>query len=189
MDATDPAVALAELISSDPRPPDLLCGWSTGALAALSAAARRPAPPRLVCLSGTARFLTGADRAEGMPPAQLRGLRAALRRDIGAALAGFDAMCGCPPDRIYLRPSFSAASLIQGLDYLASADVRAALRDLPPNILWIHGQQDRIIPFAAAQTDARAADRMVIDPDSGHALPLTRPEMCAAEIRAWWTAE
>ena len=188
LDAANPAEALAELLSSDPQPPDLLCGWSTGALAALEAAARRPVPPRLVCISGTARFLTGADRGAGMPPAQLRGLRAALRRDAGAALAGFDAACGCPPAPSFPRPVFPMDSLIRGLDYLAAADARAVLCDLPPGILWIHGQEDRIIPAAAARMDARAADRVVIDPDSGHALPLTRPGACAAEIRAWWTA-
>ncbi len=186
--AASPADALTRLMLGAERTPELVCGWSTGALAAVEAAARVPRPPRLALISGTARFFAGADRPVGMPAAQLRALRAGIRRDAGAALAGFDGACGCASNVSGARWIAASESLLRGLDYLAAADARNALRGLSSRILWIHGGEDRIIPVETARADARPGDRVVIEAGAGHALPLRNPRACAIAIRDGWAA-
>lgn len=182
----NPADALTRLVLNTGKPPALVCGWSTGALAAIEAAARAPRPPRLALVSGTARFPSGPDRAAGMAPAQLRALRAGIRRNAAAALDGFDAACGLDQGHSQARWMAGMESLLRGLDYLAVADARDALRAHASGILWIHGHDDRIIPREAARADARPGDRVLMEPAAGHALPLLKPAVCAAAIRDWW---
>lgn len=188
-DGDDAGAALAGLMRRE-GPPAALCGWSAGGVAALCAAARMTAPPRLALLAATARFCAGPDRGFGMPRADLRALRAGVRRDPARALAGFDALCGASSgaDRSAFGGRPTADTLQRGLDELDRADARPALRGLPRGLLWLHGADDRIIPPAAAETDARDGDTIVILPGRSHRLPVEAPKDCAAHLRAWWAA-
>jgi pimeloyl-[acyl-carrier protein] methyl ester esterase len=186
-DGAEAGEALAHLAHAE-GPPAALFGWSAGGGIALCAAARMAAPPRLALLASTARFCAGPDRGFGMPRAELRALRAGLRRDPARALAGFDVLCGAPgdDDRAAFRDGPPADALLRGLDELDRLDARPALRGLPRGLLWLHGADDRVIPPAAAETDARDGDTVIILPARSHRLPIEAPDECAAHLRAWW---
>ncbi|MFN2351653.1 MAG: alpha/beta fold hydrolase, partial [Kiritimatiellia bacterium] len=174
--------------------PVSLIGWSTGAMAALDAAARRPEQiRRLVLLAGTARFCRTDQYDCGCASAVLRALSRNLHRDPARALRGFLTEAEQPLSPTDLEQQVAAAlqqgpaSLAAGLNYLARADLRQALASIRLPALIIHGGQDRIIPRAAGEYLAHHLPRaqLHIDRQSGHNLPQQAADTLARLIRQY----
>jgi len=147
--------------------PTCIIGWSTGGIAAIEAAAGCPHRiAGLVLLSTTARFCsaisTNGDPAgqydSGVEPGALRAMIRKLRRDPEKVIADFLLQAvfpmSIPADELARRTQNALGpgkdSLVEGLEYLARADLRGVLRSIAAPCLVIHGRQDRIVPWRAA---------------------------------------
>lgn len=148
--------------------PSCIIGWSTGGIVAIEAAAACPQKVAgLVLLSSTARFCA-ARPAEGLcaeaytagaEPAALRAMIRKLKRNPEEAVAEFLLQAVFPmtvaADELVRRTQNALEPgkdcLVDGLEYLARADLRGALRSIAKPCLVMHGGQDRIVPWQAAR--------------------------------------
>lgn len=172
-----------------------LCGWSLGGLLALSAARQRPQQiGRLLLVSSTPRFVQAADWPQAQPAALLDGFRAAVAGDAKATLTRFvmlfnqgDAQARAVARR--LTPLLAAslpdpATLLRGLDWLGSADLRPQLATITQPTLLIHGDRDPLMPLAAARAlaDALPDGRLTTFAGVAHAPFITDPEAFVAAV-------
>lgn len=160
--------------------PLLLGGWSLGAMLALEWACLHPeARIPLLLASATCRFCAGPAAEYGMPPARLRALRAALKRDRAAALSAFyqDAEAGNSGlgPTSSPRTDASTGALLAGLDYLAKTDLRESVPTLRTRLILLHGGRDRVVAEQAGRDlHARAANsEFVLVEEAGHDVPFT----------------
>jgi len=74
-----------------------------------------------------------------------------------------------------------------GLAILAAADLRPLLGGIRQPVLLLHGDQDALMPVAAAYRLAQALPqaRLQVLEGSGHALPVSRAADCAGHILAF----
>lgn len=200
-----PGATLADLadgLAAVLPPRSMVCGWSLGALVALLAARRHPRTvARLVLVAGTASFVRRDGWGEALPPAQLAAFQASLAADPAALLKQFAglihqgdarrkdvlrALRGCLEDVPGGLPA-DPASLAQGLDLLASSDLRADLAAVDQPTLLVHGGADPLMPLAAAQRLARElpAATLSVFADSAHAPFASEPLRFAAEVTAF----
>lgn len=172
--------------------PAVLWGWSMGALMALELAL--DAPDRvaaLVLTSATPRFCRAEDYPCGWPAATVREMQqrlavkpaATLRLFFRDVAAPFPPRDGELPKQIAGALALGGDKLAAGLEYLAGADARARVGALAPPVLLMHGRQDRIIPWEAAQWIADQAPRATLHlvEDMGHDLPLRNPDLIVHE--------
>jgi pimeloyl-[acyl-carrier protein] methyl ester esterase len=167
-----------------------LAGWSLGALLALDAAIAAPGRyAALALVAGTARFCADGEGHPGTEPRALRAMTARLARDRDGVLRGFAAACAAPDGGAgggawwaAQAARFGADALARGLAALAALDLRADLAALRIPVRLLHGEQDGVVPAAAAAAlAARCADgRLSVLPGRGHALPFTAPAEVAA---------
>lgn len=134
----------------------------------------------LVIIAGFPRFTATADFPAGVPPRVLERMQRRFAENPAAVLAEFQRACGAPGPGLPADPR----PLAKGLDYLTQADGRARLAQRAADIHLLASRDDAIVSLAmseAAFARLPAGQRHVCD-DGGHALPLTRPEDCAALI-------
>lgn len=176
----------------------VLCAWSLGAMLALDIAVRHPRKvSRLVLIGATARFVSDADWPCALPADTVDAFRkgyadacsTTLKRFLGLQLLG-------EPARRTLQGVLDAArqphpdntplpALADGLQLLASVDLREHLARVSQPCLLIHGRQDALMPVEAALRCAAALPhgRCEILDDCGHAPLLSQPQRCAELIR------
>lgn len=137
----------------------------------------------LVSVAGMPRFTktAGYDRAVGG-----RVLDAMIRRfadspdavlsDFIRRARGNGAMNGKRLDRCRLG---------EALQWLKDWDARDALSSEPSPMLALFAEDDEIVPKAMSEDifATRSNTRLRSRPDGGHALPITEPRWCAAQIR------
>ncbi|MFA7292220.1 MAG: alpha/beta fold hydrolase [Rhodocyclaceae bacterium] len=163
LDFTATATVLAEQLPAGCT----LCGWSLGGMLALSAAAQRPQRiGRLVLVSSTPRFVQDADWPHAQPPALLDTFRKAVAGDAKTTLSRFVMLFNQGDDKARaitrnLSPLLAGSlpdtqTLLRGLDWLGSADLRNALARIAQPTLVIHGDNDPLMPLAAGQALAAA---------------------------------
>jgi len=194
--ARDLAFAIGRLRLQRP----VLCGWSLGGMLALRLAVDRSCPVAALALIGTTpRFVNGDDWRAGVQPARLAAMRRDVRRDYRPTMERFYrlmfaeneltaadyrriARFATGPDRLPPQPVAEA-----GLRILAQTDLRSLLPELRLPVLLLHGRQDAVIPFAAAEALAAALPqaRLVAFDDTGHAPFLTRSERVRQELEGW----
>jgi pimeloyl-[acyl-carrier protein] methyl ester esterase len=161
--------------------PAVVIGWSTGAIAAIEAAARYPEKiAGLVLLSATARFCLTGEYTAGVDPAVLQVMIRGLKRNPEGVIADFISQALYPvtiPARELTRRTQKALehgtnSLIDGLQYLERVDLREALPAIAAPCFLIHGKQDRIVPWQAAQYlgSKLPAANVEFLPSAGHSL-------------------
>ena len=84
-------------------------------------------------------------------------------------------------------PLPSLPALSQGLDWLRDQDLRDVMHELSADMMFVHGEQDRVIDVAAARSAAEACSaNWLCVPGAAH-LPWLRgglPELCD-----WVTAD
>jgi pimeloyl-[acyl-carrier protein] methyl ester esterase len=163
----------------------LLVGWSLGGMLLLEALSRRPEPPPLgLVLVGVAPVFTRrADYPEGQPPAAVRAMRQALKRDRQRVLDDFVNQCLAPGEtgmisqvRAALASPAADDRLAAGLDYLLERDLRPLLPNLPAGAVIIQGEEDRIVPPAQGRFLQGQLDRarLKLLPGAGHLPFLTQ---------------
>lgn len=188
--------ALAALASLD-WPPATVVGHSLGGVLALQLAL--DAPERVAGLGLWSTFLTGA-AVVGMNPAKLwTSIRmnlgfAASRRRAALELVFPEAhLAGQDPDALFDRmsamfgrPLHTATPIVWAqLRAIRALDPRPRLAELTVPARVFTGAEDIVAPVAGnrALAEALGAPLTVID-GTGHALPVQRPDLAEAELRA-----
>lgn len=147
-------------------PPAMWLGWSLGGLYTLQAALDHPQQvPALAMLCASPRFARGEGWPHAVSPEILRNFGHDLGTDYEGTLERFLALealgsdCAQADLRKLRADTFSehrpgVRALVDGLDVLEHADLRARLPELAPPSAWIAGRRDRLIPWQAMQWSA-----------------------------------
>lgn len=166
--------------AQNPRIPFLAVGHSLGALRWL--VAEEAAWDALVIINGFPRFTAADDFPQGVAPRVLARMQRRFAQTPAEVLSEFQNACGVPGPPL---PADTRA-LAQGLDFLATADGRTRLAQRLKDIHLLASRDDAIVPAALSEAAFAAlpAAQMHWCDRGNHALPLTRPQDCAALIRA-----
>jgi len=166
----------------------LVAAHSLGTMFALRAAADAPVSPRaLILFSPFARF-SAADDYSGRSVRDIRAMQLQLRREPKILLDNFIKTVyrpeACPIDWTEAGAPDQAA-LASGLQCLLEYDVRSYLARVRCPVLLLQGADDAISGDGQAEYLARMLPdaELRIVPDCGHALPLTRPDVCVTAIQ------
>ncbi|MGV8074751.1 MAG: alpha/beta fold hydrolase [Syntrophobacteraceae bacterium] len=174
------ALAIARRIN-ETKEPVCLVGWSTGAMPVVEVAVGLPERiGALVLLSSTARFCADVGYVSGTHEGVLRAMSRGMKRDPETVLgdffsrAAFPAIIGQEELNRKIRDAVELGmdSLVHGLGYLMHIDLRGALRAISAPCLVVHGNDDRIVPLAAAEFLVRNTPNSVgcFLPNAGHLL-------------------
>ncbi|MEC9367564.1 MAG: alpha/beta fold hydrolase [Pseudomonadota bacterium] len=112
-------------------------------------------------------------------PEEVDPIRQGIGRNIDAQMRAFWRQCGAPE---FSSDEFDRATLLAGLDWLCRWDARADLESLGAPVLALASEDDPIFPAAASRAVWEGQSQFHMSSDGGHALPLTRPDWCAARI-------
>ncbi|MDR1424340.1 MAG: alpha/beta fold hydrolase [Azoarcus sp.] len=195
--------AWADSLAPSLPPASTVVGWSLGALLALELARAHPARvARLILIAATPRFVAAANWPHGLDAATLAAFVNGYARRPAITLRRFLALqtLGDAAAR-RLLPALEAASvthektapprpaLINGLNILATADLRPHLAAITQPVHLLHGDGDALMPLAAAHWLAHTLPdaRLTVLDKRGHAPLLSCPAECAAAIRATLT--
>lgn len=183
--------------------PVIIVGWSLGALAALDFAARDPSlVSKLILIGATSRFTIDDGYDAGQDPRAVLRMSRQLARAPEKTLRRFRMSMFSDRERARgddarfmadVQARFAGdtvESLIVGLDYLRTVDLRGALPNQPPMLL-LHGEEDPICPPQAAKYVVERAERATlrIIPQSGHLPFYTQPHICSREIERFLRGE
>ncbi|MEI7430524.1 MAG: pimeloyl-ACP methyl ester esterase BioH [Betaproteobacteria bacterium] len=174
----------------------ILCGWSLGGLLALQAAILAPQRINGLILIGASPSFTQHDNwLHAQTPALLETFTAAVSQDPATTLQRFIALLnqGDAKARSAIRalaqalattPLPDTASLVQGLGWLRDIDLRDQLAGLTIPALLIHGENDPLMPLAAAQwlQQTLNTSQLEIIPGAAHAPFINAPERIAKLI-------
>jgi len=173
--------------------PAALVGWSAGGMVAIEAAAALPQQVvALTVLSAAARFCSDGPQSPGVAPAALRAMRGRIGRAPEAVLRDFFASAAAPKEifeaqlqhRVAAALELGVDCLLDGLDYLRSADLEEAAKSLELPTLLLHGAEDRILPWPAGENLARLIPRKHFEilSGTGHLLIEQRPDIVGRRI-------
>ena len=169
----------------------LLVGWSLGGMLAAQLAARSSKVNALVTIAANASFTERADWP-GMAQGTFESFCAAQRQDPeknGQRFCGLQAR-GDSEMRSLLKtlkgwqPRDVPASWNAALACLGSIDNRSLLPALDVPALHIFGEQDALVPCAAAEQLRALKCPVKVIADSGHCPHLSRPAEIAALVRS-----
>ena len=141
---------------------ETLVGWSLGGMVALEIAAAFPQQvKRLILLGTTAKFTVDASYPHGLPLAVVKQLARKVQRDPLAAQEQFYPLMFSAHEQEAGRlfqgkmaqsvMTSNQALLQEGLDFLAAQDLRSLLPKITARTQIIHGLEDAICPFGAAE--------------------------------------
>jgi pimeloyl-ACP methyl ester carboxylesterase len=162
----------------------VLAGESLGALTCMTAALQHP------------DRVAGLVLVDGVPAAGgAEVLSDGSRSDFAATVQAFVDACVPEPDsehirrwgrQVLLRADSESAARI--LEVHAEQQVAPAAERISAPTLIIHGEQDAIIPVAAAEgLRWRIPDATLVTlPETGHVPTLTRPGLVVDAIEKWW---
>ncbi|MDR1889936.1 MAG: alpha/beta hydrolase [Zoogloeaceae bacterium] len=177
------AAAVAALLQKLP-PVCRLGGWSLGGMLALACAQAAPERIRGLTLTGcTPSFIQREGWEWGRPPAELQAFMLKIRQDAAAILPRFTgSFCRGDNDPEAARwllqhaSPMSQAALDAGLVWLFEADLRAGLQGVSCPVVLVHGENDPLMPIAAARWLAESLPRATLHviPGKAHA-PFAPP--------------
>ena len=179
------------------QPRTALAGWSLGAQLALAVAARFPEKVgKLLLVAGTASFVQRDGWPHAMPPEMLAeftaGVAASVETMLPRFVGGFNR--GDAHSKKTTRQLLQLADprptgevLAAGLVWLRDVDLRQELARIEVPTLLIHGTNDPLMPFAAAEALAAAIPGAHLTPfaDCAHAPFMSRPDDFLAAARAF----
>ncbi|MCM2374253.1 alpha/beta fold hydrolase [Aporhodopirellula aestuarii] len=182
---------LAEILPADQE--CVLAGWSLGGMLALAAAAKLRQGSKLVLIGSTAKFCASDDSPHGVPPAQVRSMAIAFRRQPQQTLANFRRQTALPhpPLPAIWHDQDDWEELLEGLKYLREADLRDVADRLTVPTLVLHGRDDQVISPEAAQDLSRRIQNseLRIHDENGHDLPMRDPQWVAANLLDFWKSD
>ena len=173
-----------------------VCGWSLGAMLALQMATLERRRLRgLILVGGTPSFTQRKDWEPAQPPALLDTFRAAIEHDAAGTLQRFIALLNQgdtqarPIGRALSRqlqstPLADTSALLTGLGWLRDVDLRAQIARITVPTLIIHGENDPLMPVAAAHWlgETLPNAQLALIPGAAHAPFLGDPERFASLI-------
>ncbi len=183
---------LAELV-----PSRALClGWSLGGQVALELASRYPPKVAgLILLATNPRFVAESPWP-GMAPEVFESFARGIEVEPQATLHRFLALCclgAAYAPRLLRRlraawnrcPAPAPAVLRQGLEILRRTDLRDGLAEIGCPVAVVAGQEDNLVPVAAAERLAASLPwaRLAILEGASHAPFLSHPQGLAALVR------
>jgi len=188
--------ALERTFERESRPLHVL-GWSLGGLIALSWALAHPGRiARLVLVSTTPRFVTGAHWPHAMAPETLRrfsdelavAYRPTLQRFLTLQVQGSEAGRAVLAElraRLFERGEPDRSMLADALAVLESADLRESVHRVEARTLIVHGDRDALVPQGAGRWLARElpAARPLFVEGAAHAPFLSHPAPVLAALR------
>lgn len=186
----------AEVLAQALPEGSVLCGWSLGGLLAMQTAVLAPQRFKaLVLVGSTARFTQAEDWPHAQPPGLLALFSVALARNPADVLQRFVGLLnqGDTQARTISRtmnqqllagPLPETHSLLAGLDWLRTVNLRPQLARVTTPTLLVHGEHDPLMPLPAAQTlmQALPTARLEVMPGAAHAPFLHDPETFAQHL-------
>lgn len=176
-------------------PGTVVCGWSQGAQAAMQLALAHPERvARLILIGASPRFVAAPGWPDAQPATLLETFAAGVQDRTAATLKRFatlvnhgdaDARTTTRRLQALIEERCPAADvLVAGLAALRDVDLRARAADIGQPTLLLHGDQDALMPPAAARW---LAERLPIAhleelPGRGHAPFLTATASCTSHI-------
>jgi pimeloyl-ACP methyl ester carboxylesterase len=144
-----------------------LAGWSTGAMIALALASTLQVHS-LTLISPTLSFCRREGHRHGTHPSVLRSMREQLQQLPRNVLQKFYLSCGF--DETF-KPvvSYTIEQLTLGLHFLEQVDLTKIVFACS-NTIIIHGRNDAIIPYPAAEATAGFCSGTLHCIDAGHAV-------------------
>ncbi len=189
----------AEALANTLPPGSTLCGWSLGGLLALQAAHLAPTRVgRLILVGATPCFAQRDDWPEAQPAALLDDFATAVAADVKATLQRFVAAANQGDAKargigreiartVFTAPLPSTETLLDGLTWLRDVDLRDIVAQITCPALLLHGENDPLMPLAAARWLATHLPQATLDvfPGAAHAPFLNDPERFAQRIGAF----
>jgi len=186
------ARALDALVKTCPRPCTVVA-WSMAGVIALEAVSRCGTNiDALVTVAGTARFCRAPGYSCGVSRGKFKSFRVLLRQAPVPTLRVFFRNAWHPEPlssesaRVNIETALGTGrdSLITGLEYLETADLRAELAAIRTPTLVVHGTKDRVIDFAAGKFLASSLEnaKLCTREGEGHALPLVSPSRMSEDV-------
>ena len=173
-----------------------LCGWSLGSLFALQAVLLAPERvARLILVSSTPSFAQRDDWTPAQPPSVLAGFAEAVASDARATLQRFVAVfnqgdtkaraIGREINQGILSSSLAPTpTLLKGLEWLRDIDLREQVSAMRCPVLLVHGENDPLMPVAAARwlTEHLPQSQLEVFNGAAHAPFLNNPEFFASLV-------
>ena len=174
----------------------VLCGWSLGGLLAMQTAALAPQRFKALILVGsTARFTQAEDWPHAQPADLLSLFSAALANSPVDVLQRFVNLLNhgdtqartisrMMSEQLLAAPLPERPTLLAGLDWLRSVDLRSQLTRITTPTLLVHGEHDLLMPLPAAQTLAQQLPeaRLEVMPGAAHTPFLHDPDSFARHL-------
>ncbi len=175
-----------------------LLGWSLGGQVAMQFSFEQAhLVRRLMLISSTPRFCAENSWSAGLPLSELRALRRGLQKNYVKTMGDFFNLQFSGEEitaerrheilQFAVRPVGLPApeSALKTLDILGQEDLRPSLTDIHCQTLVVHGEQDKIIPWAAGDYLSKniPQGRLVSLPGIGHAPFLSCPGPLAKLVR------
>jgi pimeloyl-[acyl-carrier protein] methyl ester esterase len=197
-DAVPSLTAWADALASGLPSGATVIGWSLGALLALELARTRPERvERLILFNATPRFTSAPDWPHALDATVIASFTGGYLGQPTQTLKRFLTLQTLGDvSRRQLLPQLEAAAvphaghplpmLADGLKILAESDLRSQITEVRQPVQLVHGSDDALMPVEAAQWLAAALPRarLTVFGHCGHAPLLSRPNDCAALIRA-----
>ena len=172
-----------------------LLGWSLGGMVATAFCDRFPERvSHLITLAANARFVAGDNWPTAMPPKTFRQFcgffdkspEACLKQFVGLETQG-DSRQRQLLKALRLLPADTNSNWNRALALLGEIDNRAALVNLLVPGLHLFGENDALVPAAAAADIAalNAGQKVAVLAGAGHALHLSVPEQLVEKIECF----
>ncbi len=195
----DPLLLWVDRLMANILEPVVLCGWSMGAMLALSAAYRYPNKiTKLVLFGATPCFLQRRDWQAGISLQSTNEFRDGIHADPTITLRRFitlfnhqDKQSRAIGRKLTSLEKPSIPVLDAGLDFLERADFRSFISKIQQKTLLIHGANDPLMPLDAANWLAKTLPHAHLEilTDVAHAPFLSDPRQCAQLIHAFLNNE
>lgn len=144
-----------------------IAGWSTGAMIALALASIVQVHT-MTLISPTISFCRRDGFRHGTHPSVLRTMREQLLQQPQTVLEKFYRLCGFE-ESFKPESTYSTQQLTLGLHFLEQVDLTKTVHT-SPNTILIHGRNDAVIPYPAAEATAGICGGTLRSIDAGHAV-------------------
>ena len=185
--------------------PAVLVGWSLGAMLATLYASRNPNNvAAVVNLGANACFVQNNSWAQAMEPTLFTRFYQGMSRSRDKTLEQFVLLCSSgSPRRKALSKALQAlladadlehqaqdSTLLSLLGLLGKSDMRSALGDIRCPVTHLFGQEDALVPVAAAKAIAQDfPNHRVQVLDGGHCFFMDNPGPVISEVRTLSSGE